>query len=789
MKIRTKINLSFLTTFVLVTSSVGLAVGIYTTDLVKNNIYSYLHSSSRARAEHIRTFLQDQKDSTKILAGTLSVENYLKLNNTDAEYSNDRDALGECFGKIIENNPNIYKIFVLDIHGKIVLTTFESQLGEDKSGDSYFIGGKSDTYIKDIYYSETLKKINYTISSPVRDDETGNVLGVLVVQYNPKNFYSTVQVENGLGKTEENFFVNKDKFFITPSRFLGEGVILKQKVETENVNECFDPEEIEYVSKNGYGGAEESMGHGIVEAKDYRNTDTIATHAYIPETGWCLVTKVDKSDALSFRRTLIIILLSIFTGGGLIYLLIAFLISKKITNPIKSLTAGVQKVEKGDFDYKINIKTKDEIGQLSRSFDIMTAAVKKSRAEVDRKVAEQTQEIQKKAEDLKERQGAILNILEDIEGEKEKALTEKAKDEALLESIGDGVVATDKDGGILFINGAAIEMLDLEKVDYVGKVLVYYLKMTDESGEEVDRSLRPLTIATKEKKKVSSREFNYQRKNGTSFSVALTVTPIITKDKLVGTIEVFRDIAKEKEVDKAKTEFVSLASHQLRTPLTAINWYSEMLLSEDAGKLTEEQKNFLGEIYAGNQRMVELVNALLNVSWIEMGTLAIDPEPTDFAEIAKSVVAELKSEIVAKKLEMVEDYDASLPKVNADPKLVRIVFQNFLTNAVKYTPEGGKIGVAVRKEGEEVLIKVSDTGYGIPKNQQARIFEKLFRADNVREKDASGTGLGLYLVKSIVENSGGGVWFESEENEGTTFFVALPLSGMKKKEGSKTLSA
>lgn len=186
--------------------------------------------------------------------------------------------------------------------------------------------------------------------------------------------------------------------------------------------------------------------------------------------------------------------------------------------------------------------------------------------------------------------------------------------------------------------------------------------------------------------------------------------------------------------------------------------------------------------------MVELVNALLNVSRLELGTFVVEPEPTDIVEVAKACAKEFKLQISEKKLVLQEKYDPDIPSISADPKLLNIVFGNLLSNAVKYNPDGGSIKLSISKANGRLSIVVADTGYGIPKNQQDKIFSKLFRADNVREKDTEGTGLGLYIVKSIIDHSGGKIWFESKENKGTTFYVTLPLAGMKKKEGTKALA-
>ncbi|MCA9380795.1 CHASE domain-containing protein [Candidatus Dojkabacteria bacterium] len=366
----------------------------------------------------------------------------------------------------------------------------------------------------------------------------------------------------------------------------------------------------------------------------------------------------------------------------------------------------------------------------------------------------------------------------------------QAKDEAVLLSIGDGLVATDQYGKIMLVNSRFENLLGWKESEVVGKLLTDVVPMIDENNKTVAAKDRTINKALKsELKKVEkSSTVKYRTKNGYDFPVSITVSPIISQEQVIGAVEVFRDITKEKEVDAAKTEFVSLASHQLRTPLTSINWYLELLLDEKGSKLTKKQKEFFHEIQIATKQMTELVGALLNVSRIELGTFAITPEPTDLTKLAESVVEEVSPIIKDKKLK-VNLTKTKLEKVSVDPKLFRIVYQNLITNAVKYTPEEGIISIDHKIENDDILITVSDTGYGIPLRQKDQIFQKLFRADNVRIKDTKGTGLGLYIVKSILESTGGRIWFESEENEGTTFFVKVPLKGMSKKVGSRVLES
>ncbi len=397
----------------------------------------------------------------------------------------------------------------------------------------------------------------------------------------------------------------------------------------------------------------------------------------------------------------------------------------------------------------------------------------------------------------------LLLLVEDITEKKEieeqssnylEELEEaKAQDEAILASIGDGLIVTDLTKRVLLVNKAAENMLGYTEQELLGKLWVAVVRPKEDNGEELppDKLLlnKVMSSSSLIVTATIADSYNFTKKNGEMFPVAVTASKVAIEGETVGAIVVFRDITKDKEIDKAKTEFVSLASHQLRTPLSAIRWYTEMLLAGDAGTLSEKQKKYLAEVQYGNQRMVSLVNALLNVSRLELGTFVIEPELIDIDDIAKSVIDEQRPQINEKKITFAYRVAPNVPKISADPKLLRIVFQNLLSNAVKYTPCGGAIelSISLDKEKRHIAIQVVDTGYGIPENQQDKIFTKLFRADNVRDKDTDGTGLGLYIVKSIIEHSAGTIRFESEENKGTTFYITLPIEGMKKKEGTKSL--
>jgi signal transduction histidine kinase len=244
---------------------------------------------------------------------------------------------------------------------------------------------------------------------------------------------------------------------------------------------------------------------------------------------------------------------------------------------------------------------------------------------------------------------------------------------------------------------------------------------------------------------------------------------------------------REKEIEGAKTEFVSLISHQLRTPPSTIKWYAEMLQNEEKGPLTDDQKKYVNQIYTSSQQMISLTNALLNVSRLELGTFAIEPEEVDLIKIVKQVLDEYKPQILVKKLQIKEEYEENMPHVTTDPKFITIVLRNLLSNAILYNPDNGQVTIAITKDtNNKIRIRITDTGYGIPKGQQGKVFTKLFRADNAKMLGSKGSGLGLYVVKSIINQMGGKIWFESEQDKGATFYVSLPqVSIQKRREGAR----
>lgn len=393
--------------------------------------------------------------------------------------------------------------------------------------------------------------------------------------------------------------------------------------------------------------------------------------------------------------------------------------------------------------------------------------------QIGQKIKQSSQE-----EYLENQQKAILNVLEDIEEEKNKAEWLAS----IVRDSDEAIVSKDLKGNIISWNKGASKLYGYSAAEAVGRNIS--LIVPPEKNEQLKNILKRINLGQSTKNLQTTR----LRKDKQPVEVSIHISPIRDyKGKVIGASANSHDITKEKAIDKAKTEFVSLASHQLRTPLSAIKWYTEMLLDGDAGKINAKQKKFLDEIYHGGSRMVELVNDMLNVSRLEMGTFIIELKPTNIPDIAESVIKESMSTVKSKGLRIKKEYDSKCPIMYVDPKLTRIILENLLSNAVKYTPRGGLVTIAIKPQKSYLLVKVADTGGGIPKHSIPHIFTRFFRADNAQLMDPEGSGLGLYIVKTIVDHAGCKIWFKSEEKKGTIFYLTIPLTGMREKEGTKEL--
>ncbi|MAG44318.1 hypothetical protein CL633_00285 [bacterium] len=243
------------------------------------------------------------------------------------------------------------------------------------------------------------------------------------------------------------------------------------------------------------------------------------------------------------------------------------------------------------------------------------------------------------------------------------------------------------------------------------------------------------------------------------------------------TIKLKHTRERDKLINQAKSEFIAIAAHQLRTPLTSVKWVLKMVLGGSAGQINKEQKSFLKKGYKTNERIIRMVNDLLSIARIEEGRFGYKFKMLDLIKFVKDIVQDNKEKFKKKglKLEFLKPKQ-EFSKCKIDPKSLRLALQNIIDNAYDYTSKGF-VKISIKQEQKEFLLKIQDTGVGVPISEQSRLFTKFFRGSNIMKKGlgTEGTGLGLYIVQNIIKKHGGRVWLESELNKGTEFYFTLPL--------------
>ncbi len=241
------------------------------------------------------------------------------------------------------------------------------------------------------------------------------------------------------------------------------------------------------------------------------------------------------------------------------------------------------------------------------------------------------------------------------------------------------------------------------------------------------------------------------------------------------------DLGKGK-VDDFKKDFISVASHQLRAPLASLKWYGELLENEESGKLNKKQKEFVRRMNVSTERMHHLIDDFLNASRIEEGQMKNEPRRFYTLQMLKGIVDSNRHTIKEKQLRVSVKNEARTKMMFQDPELVRELFANVISNAVKYTKDKGRVKITIADEGPMVLVRVTDTGMGIPEDEHDQVFSKFFRARNIVEAGYKGTGLGLYAAKEIAKHLGGDIVFVSVPDQGSTFTIKLPRTGKKQRK-------
>lgn len=479
-----------------------------------------------------------------------------------------------------------------------------------------------------------------------------------------------------------------------------------------------DEEQIER-TENIIAAMDGAMGDGV---KVEQNVMDFAYPVEGEGKSYLLYLRDTKEEIYEITRSIFRVMLQALLAGALIAVVLALVLSKAITQPLTGLTKRVQRLALGEFDHRSDVAASDELGELTNTFDDMAQTLK--------------------------------NTMEEIAEEKDKM-------ETIIRYMTDGVMAFNRDGQMILCNPAARRMLRLQE----DQKIVF------------DSFFRSLGVP------VRLGQFLYLDSQGTMERIiefegaylAVTLAPIkIEDEKNTGVVVVWQDMTERQKLDDLRKEFVANVSHELKTPLTTIKTYSETIL-DDGLENREMAVSFLGVINKETDRMNRIVRDLLTLSRIDYDKISWRKTRFSIDDLLGELTETLS--IPAKKHQHTLTYIApeNLPDIVGDRDRIQQLLINIMSNAIKYTPNGGTIRIVASARAGEVHIQVKDNGIGIPKEDLDRLFERFYRVDKARSRERGGTGLGLSIAKEIADAHGGKISIESQVQKGTTVHIILPV--------------
>lgn len=457
----------------------------------------------------------------------------------------------------------------------------------------------------------------------------------------------------------------------------------------------------------------------------------------ILETNWFVVAELPSFIALAAVREITLSIFFVLAMVLLFAIITAFLLARKIVQPIEKLDQVSREFGKGNLDYRISIHTGDEIEDLANAFYEMSVSLKKSFAS--------------------------------ITASNKMIIVEKQRMAHMINSLYDGLIAYNLEGAITAFNPRAEELLLVAGSDVIGK-----------KAKELDSAKNSLFESVKVISSMSLEDFEKQElfisaPQERVFEIILV--PLLGDGReRVGTMRVVHDLTKEKDVEHLKRNFVTTVSHQLRTPLSGIKWMLDMFIAGDFGRLNKKQSSSLKAGQELTNHLISMVGDLLDISKIEEGKIAHAVKPLDIIAVIKEIILETAIDVQRGKKDLIFDVSKTPSLIiQSDYEKIKIILRNIIDNAIKYTREGGQIKLIVTADKKSLFISVADNGIGIPKEGQKYLFNKFFRASNATQLQTEGSGLGLFIAQQMAIMVNGKISVESEENKGSTFIVQLPL--------------
>lgn len=713
MKLTIRIKLLIGFTLLLILSSLIQALTFsITKDYITSQIENYQMLEAKKGAGDIQDFFTDINTINLGLARAYR-------ENTSASALASLAAVTQF---VIKNNEHIHKVVYLSTSGKELLK-FDAQrqvpqekLNYEVYSDAFKAAAAGKTAISKVYYVDQALGPHIDIFSPIFLNS--NTIGVIKMQIGLEQLRKALEnIRYG-----DNGFIyvvdDEGRLIAHPSQ---KYVFERPDLSSRNI--------ITATLKNT------NPEHPYYSYVNENNISVIAQAVKVPGINWVAVFEQPVSEAFGFLDFIRNLFFLTLTGSSVFLLLISFLFSSNLTSSIRKLQKSIQAVENGKNDTNIVLKSGDEIEALSYSF------------------------------------ASMINQLLQRENSLRK---EKQETETLLQSLTDGVVALDQNNMIIAINRAAEKVIGLPDSQVIGKYVDAVLHVFREE------ELIPFAVYNRQNdenfQKLKAKGLKIANQNSERIAVSLTTSPIVFGEQKTGSIITFQDISKEQQLEEMKLDFVSMAAHELRTPLTAIRGYASLLDMQHHADFDDTGKETINRLLISSANLANLIDNLLNVSRIERNMFNVESKPVDLTSTIKSIFDSLQQQAQTKNLKLSITIPEKLPLVLADSFRIGQVLTNLIANAINYTPENGSIQVRAEEKDGMVQVAVTDTGQGIPKEALPKMFSKFFRVSGSLEQGSKGTGLGLFIAKSIINIHNGKIWVESELGKGSTFTFALPIA-------------
>ncbi|MDJ1183013.1 ATP-binding protein [Roseofilum casamattae] len=691
------------------------------------------------------------KESNNIVAEAPFVLNSFK---TKTAYQ----AITEELSQFSQVKPSLQEISLLTNGGIVVLSTNKTKertyqpLG---TTTTYFTTENSDSVIPTFYTSAITRKSAITFATPIVDDSGGRI-GVLSVDLDLQGIDDIIREKTGLGQTGETYLI---------ARLGDRNVFISQQEQTTQDGQ---PEQAVLKEVNSYGIEQATAGiDGLDLYDNYQDVPVIGAYVWMANQNLALVAEMAQDEAFKPARQLLKEILQIGLSAALFILIIIYLISRRITQPVLGITETAIQVSNGNLQSEAPVLTEDEIGTLAQAFNQMIGQLQQSKNELENRVEFATESLQE----------TLANLT------------------SIIENIADGLLVTNTEGKITQTNQALFKLFGLESANLIGRnsqdvfggsfaELAMKLRKNPENmvNSEVDLSEERIgkIVATGVWKKNSEEETEVGETTDLGES---------NRQDFLGCVFLVRDITADKEVDRMKTEFISTVSHELRTPLTSVLGFAKLIkkklddvllpkvdLSDKKVKRAVNQvSSNLDIIVSEGVRLTALINDVLDLAKMEAGKVDWKDEEVVIEELIERATVATAALFSQTSTRLAIEVEPELPAIRGDlDKLIQVVI-NLISNAVKFT-ENGTVTCQATRRGDSIIIQVIDTGIGMKEDDLPHVFEKFKQVGDSLTDKPKGTGLGLPICKEIIEHHGGHIWAESQLGVGSTFAFWLPMA-------------